>query len=413
MRIEFAKSLKSISASHWNKLWSSDYPFTRYEFLTALEYSDSATSITGWTPQHCLIFEDEQLLAAMPLYSKTHSYGEYVFDWSWANAFHENGYNYYPKLLNAIPFTPTTGPRWAFAPHLNAAQQQTLLGVLLEAVARHVREHSYSSFHSLFANAAQRAQALRCMNATEATDRPSLTLRSRIDCQFHWFNQGFTSFADFLDTFNARKRKNLKKERRKIVEQSIHVSMLEGHLLTTEDWQQFYRLYQRTYLKRSGHTGYLNEGFFQLLGRDLPHNIVMAKAVRDGEWIAAALYMRDDKTLYGRYWGATEEFDGLHFECCYYQGIEYAIAKGIQRFDPGAQGEHKIARGFTPVFTASLHHIEHPAFDRAISDFLQQEQRHIVKYCQQARSELPFKDGAVLIDEHCLIEDDALNAPLD
>lgn len=403
MRIEFADTLKTIDPEQWNSLWKHSYPFTRYEFLAALENSGSTTASTGWRPQHCVIFEGAQLLAAMPLYAKTHSYGEYVFDWSWANAYHEHGYHYYPKLINAIPFTPTTGPRWGIADHLPAEQQQHLLQVLLGAVAQHVHEGDYSGFHSLFNEINQRAQALQRMQFLQKGALPYLKLHPRFDCQFHWFNQGFTSFSDFLDTFNARKRKNVNKERRKISEQNIAVTMVEGGALTTADWQRFYQLYQRTYLKRSGHAGYLNEAFFQLLGHDLPENIVMAKALRDGEWLAAALYLRDEKALYGRYWGATDEFDSLHFECCYYQGIEYAIANGLQRFDPGAQGEHKIARGFTPIVTSSLHHIEHPGFDQAIGSFLQQEQQHIMQYCRQARLELPFREGTEIVDEFCLI----------
>ena len=394
MRVEFAKSLASVSAQQWNALWHSDYPFTRYPFLDALERSGCTNASSGWQAQHCLVYEAQQLIAVMPLYLKTHSYGEYVFDWSWANAYHENGFAYYPKLLNGIPFTPATGPRWAIDDTLPSAQQTEVLQLMLGAIAEQIQRFGYSSFHSLFAQADQRQQALK---------QKTLTLHARVDCQFHWFNQNYRSFTEFLATFNARKRKNVNRERRKVSEQNIQVQMLSGNELNSEDWRQFYLLYQRTYQKRSGHNGYLNEVFFQLLGQNLASNVVMAKAERDGEWLAAALYLRDEFTLYGRYWGAVEEFDALHFECCYYQGIEYAIAHNLLRFDPGAQGEHKIARGFTPVLTGSLHHIAHPGFEHAIADFLQREQSHVRHYCQTAREDLPFRDGITNIESDCLL----------
>lgn len=400
MRVEFATTLAQVDPAQWNGLWHDGYPFARFEFLAALEQSGCTAPSAGWEAQHCLIYDGNQLVAAMPLYAKTHSYGEYVFDWNWANAYHENGFRYYPKLINAIPFTPATGPRWGTANHLPQQQRHALVHRLFETVKQHVHDQGYSSFHSLFAESTQRTQVL----AITPEQGMPLPLRPRLDCQFHWLNQGFSSFTDFLSTFNARKRKNVIKERRKITEQNIQVAMVEGSALSARDWQHFYELYQRTYLKRSGHTGYLNEAFFQMLGRDLPSNIVMAKATRGQEWIAAALYLRDEQTLYGRYWGATEELDSVHFECCYYQGIEYAIANNLQRFDPGAQGEHKIARGFTPVLTSSLHHIAHPGFDRAIGDFLQQEEQHVLQYCQQAREELPFKEGTAIAPARCLID---------
>lgn len=395
MRIEFVTTLTQVDPAQWNSLWRGDYPFVRHEFLAALESSGCTSVDNGWNPEHCVVFEGERPIAAMPLYAKSHSYGEYVFDWSWANAFHENGFDYYPKLLNAIPFTPATGPRWTVCAELSCQQQQEVLQQMISAVMQRVSERGYSSFHTLFNSAAQRQQL-------QSVRLPSM-LRARLDCQFHWFNQDFRSFDDFLATFSARKRKNVNKERRRVAEQNIEVQMVEGPNLTDEDWRHFYLLYQRTYLKRSGHGGYLNQSFFDLLGRHLAGSVVMAKATREHQFVAAALYLRDRDTLYGRYWGAVEEFDGLHFECCYYQGIEYAIANGLQRFDPGAQGEHKIARGFTPVLTGSAHYIAHPGFDRAIDDFLRQERQHVERYCQQAREELPFKEGYPVVDARALI----------
>ena len=392
MRIDFIHSINQVSKTDWNQLWSTDYPFVRHEFLLALEASGCTTSRTGWEPSHCLTWDGTQLLGALPLYIKTHSYGEYVFDWSWANAYHQAGYDYYPKLLNAIPFTPATGPRWALRPELAAADKQNVMGKMLDAATQRMRQHSLSSLHCLFPSAA---------NGADFGHLPDLM--QRLDCQFHWFNQEYASFDDFLKTFNSRKRKNLNKERARVKEQGFTIQMTEGIELTSADWLHFYQLYRGTYRKRSGHDGYLNEAFFHQLGAAMPEHIVMAQARRDEHWCAAALYLRDSTTLYGRYWGATEEYDALHFECCYYQGVEYAIEHKLQRFDPGAQGEHKIARGFTPVLTQSFHHLQQPNFASAVRRFLAEEQKHVRAYCAEAREQLPFKDGHSLVPTDYLI----------
>lgn len=386
MQIDFIRSLSEIPATTWNALWPSDYPFARHEFLLALEQSGCTTARTGWQPFHGVARSGDQLLGVLPLYIKTHSYGEYVFDWSWANAYHQAGYDYYPKLLNAIPFTPATGPRLALAPHLPAEEQERTSAALFSAALQVVKQKSLSGLHCLFPN------------------RPSSPhLMQRLDCQYHWFNQGYSNFADFLQSVTSRKRKNIAKERARVDEQGFSVRMVEGSELTVEDWHGFYQLYRSTYRKRSGHDGYLNERFFQQLGAVMPEQIVMAQARRNGQWSAAALYLKDSSTLYGRYWGADEEYDALHFECCYYQGVEYAIAKRLLRFDPGAQGEHKIGRGFTPVLTQSFHYLEEPAFSSAIQRFLAEEKEHVRAYCAEARRQLPFKADHPLVAPDCLI----------
>lgn len=394
MRIDFVHSINEVSSTDWNLLWSTDYPFVRHEFLLALEESDCTTAHAGWQPFHCLAWDGARLLGALPLYLKTHSYGEYVFDWSWADAYHQAGYDYYPKLLNAIPFTPATGPRWALSADLSAADKQLLMRHLFAAAAQRMAQNALSGLHCLFPS------------STDAAHLQSLpNLMQRLDCQFHWFNQGYTSFDDFLQTFSSRKRKNLSKERARVQEQGFKVQMTEGAELCRADWQHFYQLYRRTYRKRSGHDGYLTEAFFQQLGAAIPEQIVMAQAWRDGHWCAAALYFRDSTTLYGRYWGALEEYDALHFECCYYQGVEYAIHQQLRRFDPGAQGEHKIARGFTPVLTQSFHYLQQPGFASAVKRFLAEEQAHVRAYCHAAREQLPFKDGCPVVPVDYLLAD--------
>lgn len=401
MHIDFIHSINEVSAADWNQLWATDYPFVRHEFLLALEESGCTTSHTGWQPSHCLARDNDQLLGALPLYTKTHSYGEYVFDWSWANAYHQAGYDYYPKLLNAIPFTPATGPRWALRHQLPPADKQDVMRKMFDAAAQRMTQRSLSGLHCLFPSAA---------NGADLKHLPAL--RQRLDCQFHWFNQGYGTFDDFLQTFSSRKRKNLNKERARVKEQGLRVQMTEGVELSSDDWQHFYQLYRRTYRKRSGHDGYLNEAFFQRLGAQMPEQIVMAQAWRNDLWCAAALYLRDATTLYGRYWGAAEEYDALHFECCYYQGVEYAIEQRLQRFDPGAQGEHKIARGFTPVLTQSFHCLQQPDFDSAVQHFLAEERQHVHAYCKAAREQLPFKTDHVLVAQNCLIEDSPPHKPL-
>lgn len=378
MRIQFTRAINDVSDHQWDALWATSYPFVRWGFLQALEGSGCVTPSSGWEPYHCLAWRGAELVGAMPLYRKAHSYGEYVFDWSWANAYQQTGRNYYPKLLNAIPFTPATGPRWAAARELAFEDAQQVVDAMVDTVLGLLQRQHLSGFHSLFPSTSHEAQAGR-------------RFMQRLDCQYHWFNQGFIDFPQFLETFAARKRKNVNKERIRVREQGFEVKMVEGKDLSEDDWRHFYRLYRHTYRKRSGHDGYLNEAFFIRVGASIPECVVMAKAELAGACVAAALYFKDEQTLYGRYWGAAGEYDGLHFECCYYQGIEYAITRGFKRFDPGAQGEHKIARGFTPVLTQSLHYLEEPHFAAAVKRFLDEERNHVRAYCAEARAQLPFK----------------------
>ncbi len=382
MPIHRITSIHDVSAEHWNALMGADYPFMRHEFLAALEDSKATTADSGWLPQHLLAYDDindDQPIAMLPLFAKGHSYGEYVFDWSWADAYHRANLPYYPKLVSAVPFTPATGPRMGFAAHLNPEQRQRQLNEFTQYLQALAKAMEASSWHCLFPEqslANQLAEQNFCL---------------RQGCQFHWFNEDFTSFDDFLETFASRKRKNLKKERKKIVEQNLQLKRVEGHQLTEQDWQTFYDFYRTTYLKRSGHNGYLNQAFFLQLGQTLPEHLMMVQAFAEDRIVAAALFFKSSSHLYGRYWGALAEFDGLHFEACYYQGIEYAIEQKLQCFDPGAQGEHKIQRGFKPIATWSNHWLAEPQFHAAVADFVEREQPNVNAYMQEAETLLPFK----------------------
>lgn len=376
MQISFIDSLSVINAQAWNQLCVGDYPFVRYEFLHALEKSRSVGEGTGWQTQHLVVYEGDELIAAMPLYIKTHSYGEYVFDWAWADAYKRYGLNYYPKLINAIPFTPCVGARLLVK---DSTRANELLPHIIIAIKTHAQSIHASSWHCLFPH-----QELS-ENLVEEK------IAQRLGVQFHWYNRGYKTWDDFTAVMNSRKRKNINKERRAVAEQGIRFVTKTGVDISAEDWQLFYVLYCNTYLKRSGHTGYLTEAFFQLLREQFAHNSLLIIAYQQEEAIAAALFFIDSKTIYGRYWGCIEEHEFLHFETCYYQGIEYAIKQGLQRFDGGAQGEHKIARGFEPVMTYSNHWLARSDFQHAIDNFLEQEKVSIEHYAEDAKTYLPFK----------------------
>lgn len=350
-----------------------DYPFLRPAFLDTLEASGSVTADNGWKPCHLQTPGGE---AFMPLYVKSHSWGEYVFDWAWANAYRHHGLAYYPKLLTAIPFTPASGPRIRFAP---GADKATLSRELMDRALVMAQESGVSSWHLLF---------------PDSNHLPLLAderLLRRTGIQYHWFNNGYRDFDDFLAALAARKRKMIRKERRRIAEQGLSVEVLAGPDIDPDLWDFFFALYQDTYLKRSGAGGYLTRDFFHSLGEAMPEQVLMAVAREGDEAVAAALYFYDDTTLYGRYWGCRREYDYLHFELCYYQGIDQAITRGLGKFDAGAQGEHKILRGFEPVKTHSLHWIAEPAFAEAIARFVREEEAQLERYRQQAAELLPYK----------------------
>ncbi|UZJ43704.1 GNAT family N-acetyltransferase [Marinimicrobium sp. C6131] len=375
MTPEFIDRIHAVSPEDWDRLCPSDFPFTRHAFLAALEDSGSVGEGTGWQPQHLLLRDDQgELKAAMPVYRKDHSYGEYVFDWGWAQAYAEHGLDYYPKLISAIPFTPCAGPRL-----LAAGQEARYWPAAIAALQQQTRALGASGWHCLFPDEAQ-AGALRPAGLAERTG-----------CQFHWMNRHYQDFEDFLGQLSSRKRKNLRKERRQVAEQGFRFHWKIGADIGAEDWALFFGLYQLTYLKRSGHGGYLTAAFFRQLGEQLPEQTLMVQARLGDDTIAAALFLFDRTTLYGRYWGCRAEFEFLHFETCYYQGLDFVLARGLERFDGGAQGEHKLARGFEPRLTSSFHQLIEPAFQEAVQHFVAREREEVLGYRDAARSHLPYR----------------------
>lgn len=377
MQAQALDSLAAIEAAAWNRLTGTAYPFLRHEFLLALEQSGAVSKATGWQPQHLLLLQDGEPLALMPLYIKHHSRGEYVFDQQWANAYHQYGLAYYPKLLTAIPFTPCQGTRIAIAPGHTADK---LFPPLLDAIKQLARQHNCSSWHCLFPTTAQ----LKPMEAGQ--------LGIREGVQFQWLNKGYGDFDDFLQTLSASKRKMIKRERRRVGEQGIHLQHVQGIDITPTQWRQFFQFYALTYLKKASQP-YLNLAFFEQIAHTMPEQLLLILALKDTDTVGAALSFVGQDTLYGRYWGCYEEYNALHFEACYYQGIDYCISHGLSRFDSGAQGEHKIARGFEPTLTYSAHWLENPQFAEAIGDFLQRERGMVRGYKEGAEGYLPFRKG--------------------
>ena len=379
LKLDVITAISDIPKAQWNALFEDDqrmpYPFTRHQFLTALESSGSVGEKTGWYPHHLLFYQDGQLCAAMPSYLKSDSFGEYVFDWGWADAYQRYGLQYYPKLVSAIPYTPVTGPRIGVA---SGVDLHSLWGAIQACIQQYCADNELSSWHLLFPE----------KTLADSWNKPILT---RTAVHFQWQNQGFDQFSDFLDTFSSRKRKNLRKERDKIFRQGIEFERLDGRQIDSDTWGVFYRFYQLTYAKRSGHGGYLSRAFFEQLSQSMPEQLVLVLAKKDGVPIAGALNFRDQQGLYGRYWGCQVDVEFLHFETCYYQGIEYCIEHGLKKFDPGVQGEHKIQRGFRPTYTYSNHWLAEPGFQSAVEDFLVRESSHIESYYEDAESLLPFK----------------------
>lgn len=375
MKVKQLNSITEIDSVSWNKLAGQDYPFLRHEFLLSLEQSESVSEKTGWLPQHLLVMDADELIALMPLYLKTHSRGEYVFDQQWAQAHQQAGFHYYPKWLTSIPFTPCQGPRFIIK---DADNQTAITKLLLDTIKAISASRSISSWHCLFANPDQ-------INLLQ-----SLGLAVREDVQFHWFNKNYHNFDDFLQTLTSSKRKMIRRERRKILEHNIRFEKLLGTEVSEAQWQAFYQFYTITYLK-NGSRPYLNLTFFLQCAALMGKQMLLIMAVKDHRYVGAALSFIGTDTLYGRYWGSMEEFDFLHFETCYYQGLEYAIERQLAHFDSGAQGEHKIARGFEPITTYSAHWIKNESFAKAIKLFLLREQKMVSAYKQDASTYLPFK----------------------
>ena len=375
-RTGIVSSLADVGEAAWSGLLAAQgdaNPFLSYAFLHALHESGSACADTGWLPQYLALWQGDVLVAAMPLYVKSHSYGEYVFDWAWADAYHRNGLEYYPKLLSAIPFTPVTGPRLLAR---DAAARAALVAMLVEQQ----QAAGMSSTHILYP---PEEQAMQLQAA-------GFMLRSGV--QFHWLNEGYRDFEQFLSTLEHKKRKNIRAERRKVREAGVTLRQVRGADATDADWRLFHRCYSNTYAEHRS-SPYLNLDFFQRIGRAMPDNILLVVAERGGQAVASSLVIHSADTLYGRYWGALEHIPCLHFETAYYQPLEFCIAQNIATFEGGAQGEHKMARGFLPQKTWSAHWLAHPAFADAIERFLERESGGIEAYIDELNERNPFRSN--------------------
>lgn len=378
MKLQVGKKTGQIEPGAWNGLCRDGNPLLSHEFLNGLELCGCTGSESGWEPFHLALYDDAQkLVGAAPLYLKYHSWGEYIFDWAWADAYQRAGLQYYPKLLGAIPFTPVTGPRLLTDP--DAGEPDGLRALLADGLVRTANESGVSSLHILF--------------TSEQDNRAfeKLGLMRRTGNQFHWQNENYESFTHYLSTFTAAKRKKLRRERRRIEEAGITMETVTGDMLKPEHWQAMYRFYRLTVFNH-GAAAYLNRAFFEYLQSEMARDVILVLA-RDGKkFVGGALYFRGSDALYGRYWGADSYYSGLHFETCYYQPIEYCIRHRIRRFEAGAQGEHKLSRGLLPTPTYSLHWLRDPRFRDAIADFLQQETEHVDRYSGLLNEHAPFRN---------------------
>jgi uncharacterized protein len=377
--VKVVPRLADIPAAEWDGCAGDDNPFLCHAFLEALEASGSATRESGWQPQH-LALEDGngRLVGAVPLYLKSHSYGEYVFDWGWASAYERAGGQYYPKLQCSVPFTPVTGPRLLLRPGADLAVADGLIAAMIELA----RRHKVSSLHVNF--------------PTEGEwDRfGAAGFLQRVGQQFHWENNGYGSFDDFLEALNSRKRKQIRRERRDALLGGMEIETLTGSAIEPQHWDAFYRFYRSTSDRKWG-DAYLTRSFFALIGERMAERIVLIMAKKDGRYVAGALNLLGRDTLYGRNWGCTGDFPFLHFEACYYRAIDFAIARGLKRVEAGAQGPHKIQRGYLPSPTYSAHWIRDPGFARAVADFVTRERIALENEMEQLEEEMsPFKREA-------------------
>lgn len=373
-------SISEVAAADWDRLNGADYPFARHAFLDGLEQTGCVQPETGWQPRHMIVYEDaarESPVGAAPLYLKSHSWGEYIFDWAWADAYERAGLRYYPKLLCAIPFTPATGPRLLVS--RSSDRPDEVRRTLICGSIRQAENLGLSSVHWLFTNT----------DDTRALEAEGLLKRT--GNQFHWTNRGYRDFDDFLATLTSKRRKQIRRERRQVADANIAVRMLEGSELQPRHWDAMYAFYLNT-IRERGAIPYLSREFFDHLARFMAeHTIIAAAHDGSGELVAGALYLKGGNTLYGRYWGANRFYEGLHFETCYYQPIEYCVRRGLQRFEAGAQGEHKLNRGLVPTPTWSAHWLAHPQFADAVREFLAAETRQLERYAAVLGHHSPFR----------------------
>ena len=374
-RIEFCSSVDQLDAREWNALAGGAHPFARHEFLAALEHTGCVGAGTGWQPHYLGLCDAAGLAGAAAGYLKTHSYGEFVFDFGWAEAYERLGRRYYPKLTLATPFTPATSPRLLVRA---GSDQGSIAARLLEALERDSVSHAISGVHALFLDEPARA----------ACAARGWLLRR--DCQFHWSNRGYASFEDYLESFTAEKRKKARRERRRVAESGVRFETRFGGELDAPLLARIYALHRDTFL-RHGHEPYLTPGFFAEIARRLPESLMVKLALHGRTLVAVAIFFSSEDTLYGRYWGSAADFHSLHFETCYHQGIEFCIERGLQRFEPGTQGEHKVSRGFEPRLTWSAHFIADRQFRAAIAQYLEREGAAVENYALEVQEHVPYR----------------------
>lgn len=377
MRLSVTQQINEIDPAQWNNLWRQGNPFLSHEFLDSLETTGCVCGDTGWEPNHLTLYDERDILiGALPLYLKYHSWGEYVFDWAWADAYQRAGLEYYPKLLSAVPFTPVTGPKFLF--HPGYANPERIKDLLARGLLAAAEDSNVSSLHVLFTTAAD----------NELLARHGLMLRT--GNQFHWHNQDYQDFSDYLASFTSAKRKKIRRERRRVLEAGIHMEVLSADSLKPEHWDAMYRFYRLT-ICNHGAAVYLNREFFEQLRHKMADHAVMVLARHDNHYVGGALNFLGGDTLFGRYWGAGKYYEGLHFEACYYQPIDYCIRNKISRFEAGAQGEHKLSRGLLPTPTHSAHWLRDARFRHAIAEFLHTETEHLVRYSGILHAHTPFR----------------------
>ena len=378
MRIQVVERLDAIDGAQWDALDHRGYPFLRHAFLSALERTRCIGEGTGWSPRVLTLQDDRGLAGALPAWLKTHSYGEFVFDFAWAQAYTRHGLRYYPKLIAAAPFTPATGPRCLVRSDLD---QPLISRQLIQSLAEYADEQELSSAHVLFPAEADRSLLER---------DPEWLMRR--DCQFHWRNRGYADFEDFLGSFTADKRKKARRERRRVAEAGITFESRRGSEASPEEILTAWQLHRVTFLRR-GNEPYLAAETFLEIARTMGESLLFKFAKHGDEIVAVAVFFVGSDTLYGRYWGCNENFHSLHFETCYHQGIEFCIEQRLDRFEPGTQGEHKVSRGFEPTYTYSAHRIAEPRFRSAIADYLERESEAVERYAAGIAEHVPYRQN--------------------
>ncbi|GAB2519512.1 GNAT family N-acetyltransferase [Lysobacter humi (ex Lee et al. 2017)] len=373
LKARWLDGLHAVPAAAWDALTGTEHPFVCHAFLAGLESTGSLQSALGWQPRHLTLWAGDALVAAAPCYVKTNSHGEFVFDHGWAQAYARYGLHYYPKLLCGVPYSPVTGPRLlASTPELRRA--------LVEQLGAACTTEGFSSAHVNF-------------HVESDEDAFGDGWLARVDVQYHWRNPGdWRGFDDYLAAMDHRHRKNIRQERAKVVRSGLTFRVLHGDEATDDDLAAMHRFYRTTFAEY-GNRPALTLDFFHHLAREMPRQLVLVLADRDGSPIAGALSLRGADTLYGRYWGAVEQHPGLHFEACYYQGVDYCLREGLTRFEPGAQGEHKLARGFLPTLVRSRHWIDEPAFRDALRDWCTDEAEAVRGYASRLQGSTPFRCG--------------------